>query len=513
MNILIIHYNTPELTAACVKSINHFTKNAKIYIFENSDKAPFVNIFNNVEVLDNTKGQIVDFDKELKKYPNRRRSLGRFSKYGSFKHCLSVDKCFDLINDNFILMDSDILIKKDVSELYDQGCMFVGEVRPWSWNRIIDGKPAPVHDRIDPRLCFINVKMAKVNGIRYFDEQHMVGTYFKDLDSDSWDTGCWFYDKSRKFAHKEIVMDDYMIHFGGGSYASVGVKCRMTKERWLEANKTLWSYTNTSDRKKVIYTCVTGGYDALMDPKAVSAGFDYVCYTDDSALTSTIWTVKMIPDSLSGLTNQLKNRYIKMHPHEFFKDYDLSIYVDSNVELKKDVNELLAAKCNDGDVFFYKHPSRKCIYDEMDAVLRIKKDKPENVNPQREKYKKEGYPEKNGLSQNNIIIRRHNTDNCKKLMDAWWNELLNGSYRDQLCLFYVLWKNKNLKITVLPDNLGNSPYFHWKGIHSRRRVPKNETTNKNKNPEKGNSPKKTAGRGISKPTKKLSVNTVYQLRM
>ena len=44
INILIIHYNTPQLTECLVKSINMFVKDATIYIF------------------DNTKGQYIDFD-------------------------------------------------------------------------------------------------------------------------------------------------------------------------------------------------------------------------------------------------------------------------------------------------------------------------------------------------------------------------------------------------------------------------------------------------------------------
>lgn len=508
MNILIIHYNTPELTSACIKSINHYNKDVKIYVFDNSDKAPFINYFDNVEIIDNKKGQIINFDEELRKYPNRRKSLGKYSRYGSFKHCISVDKCFDIINDNFILMDSDILVKCNLSGLYDESCIFSGEVKKWSWNRVIDGKVAPSHNRVDPRLCFINVKMAKEHGIRYYDEQHMVGLYYKDLDSDSWDTGCWFYERSIGLKHKDIEMDKYMIHFGGGSYSINGTKCKMSKEKWLSENKELWFYTEGKKKRNVIYTCVTGGYDALEEPKAVSENFDYVCYTDDSALTSVVWEIRMIPDKLSELSNQRKNRYVKLHPDEFFPEYDLSIYVDANVQLKKDVNEFIQTKCQDGNIFFYKHPTRKCIYDEMDAVIRIKKDKPEVVNAQREKYKKEGYPEKNGLSQNNIIIRRHNTDDCKRLMSAWWDELVNGSFRDQLSLFYVLWKNKDIKVNIISENLGRSQIFHWNGVHSKKRIPQ-----RNVEREKPVLHKKETTTHSVKIRNKLSENTVYRIRM
>ena len=62
-NIVIIHYNTPYLTECLVRSINLFVKDAKIYIFDNSDKDPFTAEFDNVIKLDNTKGQYIDFDK------------------------------------------------------------------------------------------------------------------------------------------------------------------------------------------------------------------------------------------------------------------------------------------------------------------------------------------------------------------------------------------------------------------------------------------------------------------
>ena len=41
INICIVHYNTPLLTEYLIKSINKFTPNSKIYIFDNSDKEPF----------------------------------------------------------------------------------------------------------------------------------------------------------------------------------------------------------------------------------------------------------------------------------------------------------------------------------------------------------------------------------------------------------------------------------------------------------------------------------------
>jgi len=43
--------------------------------------------------------------------------------------------------------------------------------------------------------------------------------------------------------------------------------------------------------------------------------------------------------------------------------------------------------------------------------------------------------------KNNIIFRKHNSDNIVKLMNDWWEELNTQTKRDQLSLAYVLWKN------------------------------------------------------------------------
>jgi hypothetical protein len=71
-NILIVHYNTPYLTECLVRSINLFVKDAKIFIFDNSTEKPFTAKFDNVTIFDNTKGQIINFDKWLSNYPNRK---------------------------------------------------------------------------------------------------------------------------------------------------------------------------------------------------------------------------------------------------------------------------------------------------------------------------------------------------------------------------------------------------------------------------------------------------------
>lgn len=212
--------------------------------------------------------------------------------------------------------------------------------------------------------------------------------------------------------------------------------------------------------KNVIYTCITGGYDVLMEPEEISSGFDYVCYTDNTALTSDTWQIRAIPDKLSGLSNKEKNRYIKINAHELLQEYDLSIYVDGNVKLKKDISAFVNSKCLDGNVFLYKHHIRDCIYDEMNAVVECWMARREEVDKIKETFLAEGFPEKFGLSENTVMIRHHNDKGCKKIMEEWWEGYKNIIQRDQVVLFYVLWKNGFLKNGK--NDLGDTIYFNGK---------------------------------------------------
>ena len=62
MNFVIVHFNTPEVTTCLIRSIFKFHTDAKIIVFDNSEKRPFEKIICDT-YYDNTKNQIIDFQK------------------------------------------------------------------------------------------------------------------------------------------------------------------------------------------------------------------------------------------------------------------------------------------------------------------------------------------------------------------------------------------------------------------------------------------------------------------
>jgi hypothetical protein len=241
MNILTVHFNTPELTSALIKSINIFTQDAKIFVFDNSDQRPlFDEDKAKVTYFDNTKGQLIDFEKWLSQFPYRDASGNNF---GSAKHTKSIDYCFELIPDGFILLDSDILLTKDISIYWDQDYACSGEIRTTGKHRI--GIP-----RLLPFICYINVPMCKQHNIRYCNPQYTWMLTKKDPDR-FYDTGAWLIEDIRrnKLPIKTLLKNDYSVHYGKASWKN-GQKDPQIW--WLNKYKYLWDDVNKDVK---IYIC------------------------------------------------------------------------------------------------------------------------------------------------------------------------------------------------------------------------------------------------------------------
>ena len=456
INILIVHYNTPYLTECLIKSINKFVGyNCTIYIFDNSDKEPFTYRQSNIKIFDNTKGQIINFDEELKKYQHRPEASNMFA---SYKHCISVDTCFDLINDNFILLDSDILLIQNIISLFDVNYIFKAETEKNTVNV----------ERIMPYCCFINVKKCKELNIRFFDKKHMHG--ISDGTGNYYDTGAAFFMYTKKYKHEIIKLDNYIIHYKGASWNpnyknNIKYHGNLTPEQWVEKYKKYWNMNN-----KVIYTCITGSYEKIVDPTYIQPDFDYICFTDNPNQISKVWKFREIPEELQKYSKVKQQRLIKICPHKYLSEYDESLWLDGSIDILADMNKFISNYCNiqNKSVYIRRHPTRRCIYVEANTCIAMKKDTSININPQIKKYKEENFPVNFGLVETGYIYRKHHDPYCIKLMNLWANELINGSHRDQLSFNYALWKIGDYGFHYLDTKLLNCEYFKWYPHHNRK---------------------------------------------
>ena len=241
--IAIVHYNTPELTEALILSIRKVGCDWPVTVLDNSDARPFTRRIKGVKVLNNRKQQLVNFDEELAKYPDKCEKLAYKGNFASVKHMMSVQYLFGVLKDGFILMDSDILISKPFDYLWDETYGASGHVE-WNEKRSIGP------DRLKPFLCYLNVPLLTKYGAKFYDPERSFGLQpgGEDARVNRYDTGGSLLYDIRK--HKPLLrcrnwqfLEDGFVHFGAASYLRNDIK---EQAAWLQKHENLWSKPHTT---------------------------------------------------------------------------------------------------------------------------------------------------------------------------------------------------------------------------------------------------------------------------
>ncbi len=226
-------------------------------------------------------------------------------------------------------------------------------------------------------------------------------------------------------------------------------------------------------KNKVIYTCLVGSYDTLLQPIVIDDSFDYICFSNDIPQHKIgVWNIRPIPFINNDPTRI--SRYPKILPHLVLSDYEFSLYVDANIQIAtykvyEQFNRLTESQTLIAQLY---HHFRDCIYDEIKVCIGGNKDDVKLLLKLYSFLKKEGYPRHNGLYENNVIFRRHNNYLVIKASELWWKMYNQFARRDQLSLCYVYWKI-GIKCS----------YFFPKGINTRNStdvIYHPHTTNKSK---------------------------------
>ena len=255
------------------------------------------------------------------------------------------------------------------------------------------------------------------------------------------------------------------------------IVCDMYEKKVVDIDEILKEARNRIEEKKrvpkvVVYTCITGGYDDIIEPTYVTPGVDYVCFTDDKTLKSKAWRFRPIPEELLSYSKVKQQRGVKILAHRYLPESDIGVWVDGAVIVKGNIDEYLKSLDLDQySVFIPEHPARKCIYAEKEICVRIRKIKGDDValaDKQMKRYRDEKFPENYGLVQSNIMVRRHNDEYSKELMEKWWSELKDYSHRDQLSFNYALWKCTAKKFKYLIKTTCNSKTFNWIKSHKKK---------------------------------------------
>ena len=250
--IAIINFNTPELTEACILSIRKQGCEWPVVVFDNSRDVtfpagegmaareltarPFTKKMKGVKVIDNTQGKVIDFDAAFAAFPDKHKPHAEVNGWGSDCHMMTVEKLWELLPDGFVLVESDVLLRRTPQALWRDEYSFCAYVQKHQeGNRFGRG-------RILPMLCYFNVPRFREEGVHYFDPERSWMLHQGEENPLNWyDTGASLLEDV--LAHRprlkglHVDIRPMVVHLGGGSYKTIGLK---EQAEWLKANEALW---------------------------------------------------------------------------------------------------------------------------------------------------------------------------------------------------------------------------------------------------------------------------------
>ena len=304
-----------------------------------------------------------------------------------------------------------------------------------------------------------------------FDTQYRIG-YWEDSDL------CM---KTHAHGYKILFTPNSIIYHKGGhtnsaSHQFVKQNRNIFHQKWIKTNmlkafleRNISKNNIEVDPKNIIvYTAITNvsnNYDKLKDQKNHNDGTEFVAFLENP-INSKIWNSKQIHTTFSD-----PNRNAKIHKilsHIYFPDKEYSLWIDGSIIIKFPFNisrlaEIYLSNC---DIALFKHHERNCVYDEAKTCIARKLDDASTITKQIQKYARDGYPKNNGLSECTVLLRRHSNE-IKKFNEMWWEEISNGSKRDQISFDYVA-RKLNIKINNFPGDIKKENYLFTRFSHNSR---------------------------------------------
>ena len=197
----------------------------------------------------------------------------------------------------------------------------------------------------------------------------------------------------------------------------------------------------------IIYTIITGNYDNIKQPLVVEEGVEYYLFTNTPEIKDAgVWKVVQIPsEQWQGMTerenNILLSRKVKMLPHKYLpKECEQSIYVDADMLIKEPQTRLLKDLREDTLFAACRHSYCSSVREEIEDLVAKGMVDTTQIENQWQRYVEWGFKDNLGISENGLLIRRHNDARVAQLMELWWKEYQNGCLRDQVSLMPCMYQ-------------------------------------------------------------------------
>lgn len=226
---------------------------------------------------------------------------------------------------------------------------------------------------------------------------------------------------------------------------------KMILQRWVGDDWKAWQGLLPSSSNALAYSVNLNNYDAIrpLGPQRIP-----VAMMSEPGID----TQGYIHIPTRSNNPKFDSRQYKILGCHYFPDAEWVAYFDSQLHPIKPVHEWInwMKSHGDADMYVYFHHHCHSIYEEAEAVIKVGKASAHVVNAQMDRYRSQGVPESGGMYLGGIHLRR-NTPAMLEFEQLWWNEVKNGSHRDQLSLPVAIARS-NIKVIAM-EPLGFHRHF------------------------------------------------------
>jgi len=210
-----------------------------------------------------------------------------------------------------------------------------------------------------------------------------------------------------------------------------------------------------------LYTAIASNYDPPRAPQFLDPRYDYFIFSDRPVPDFGVYRIKPITYISDDPTRTA--RFVKTHPHHLLPVYDVAIWIDANITIRGDIYPLIKAfLASKKPVAAIPHPYRRTVYEELEACIRLNKDRKEVMQEQISHLKETGFTH-DDLVETGFMMFDLRHECVGRFLDLWWALIDRYSRRDQLSVNYAMrqagiaWHS----ITERPNNIRNHPLFEY----------------------------------------------------
>lgn len=221
-----------------------------------------------------------------------------------------------------------------------------------------------------------------------------------------------------------------------------------------------------SGPRRAVYSALIGGYEKLTEQEvAPESDARFICFTDDPTLTSETWEVVLVEPRVRGDSTR-SGRALKIIGHPVLDDVDETLWIDNTVALTSPPDGLFDEWLADADVAAPLHSYRSSVLAEAEVVIDSGLDEFARVYEQLAHYLDQG---RVGVDDNphwtGMLARRRGPE-VTRAMQAWWEDVLRYSRRDQLSFMPVM-RAQGVRLHSVPVDALESSWHAWPRAEGR----------------------------------------------